>query len=816
MTPYLFRRSREVFGAAVELPPSKREAFVRDACGTDRALLEEVEALLGEPESTSLVDGVRRAIRALDEAMAGTRIGPWEIVKEIGRGGMGTVYLARRADGAFERDAALKLVGSGLDSERFLERFRTERRILASLAHPNIAALLDGGTTEDGLPYLVMEFVDGRPIDVYCREEQASVPEKLRLFLAVCAAVQHSHRKLVVHRDLKPSNVLVTRDGIPKLLDFGLARLLSPEADTERTATELRALTPAFASPEQIRGDAVTTATDVYSLGALLYVLLTGRPPHPALEGGDVASVLHAVLTEAPERPSAAAPDAKVPRDLEAIVLKALRKEPEARYGSVDLLARDVEGFLEGRPVAARRGSAVYRARKFARRHWTSLAAAALVAASLVAGLLVANAQRLKAERRFEDVRRLANSYLFEFHDAIRDLPGSTPARALVVKRGLEYLDGLSKEAAGDRALTRELAEAYQRVGDVQGNPFQANLGDLGGAVESYRKALSLLEPLVSSPGATDDDRALLAKASLLGGGILATTGGGEEALALQHRGVALRQALADAAPADLARRSELAQGLGLLAFDLYSQGKAREALDPFGRQQAILRALLGERARDPELRRSLGRSLAITGDVHQALGDIEQARGAFDEALSIQRALVAERPQSPVLRQDLAYTLGEYADWLAQSRQERGALAAYEERLSLNRDLAAADPKDAGAALAVAFSLHSLGETLALLERWTEALVRYHEAGKEYDAVLAHDPGNSWAAVHRAWLDTSVGRVRRVIGERGRACTLFRTSATALEELERKGQLPRIKGDYLVDARRERDACAADSRTRQ
>jgi tRNA A-37 threonylcarbamoyl transferase component Bud32/tetratricopeptide (TPR) repeat protein len=816
VTPELFRRARELFDRATELPPPEREAFVEGACGGDEELREEVDLLLSELTGVSVVEGVRRA--ALDIAGSesaptvgpGRRIGPWGIVRPLGRGGMGTVYLAHRADGAFDRNVALKLVSSGLDSAAFLERFRRERQILASLVHPNIAALLDGGTTDDGIPYLVMEFVDGRRIDDYCREEEVLLPDRLRLFLAVCAAVQHSHRNLVVHRDLKPSNILVTRDGVPKLLDFGLARLLGPESDAERTATEFRALTPAFASPEQVRGEPVTTATDVYSLGALLYVLLTDRPPHSVVEGGDISAVLNAVLTKEPERPSAAAPGARIPRDLEAVVLKALRKEPETRYGSVDRLARDVERFLEGRPVEAQRGSAAYRARKFARRHWVGLAASVFVLASLLAGLLVANEERRKAERRFEDVRRLANSYLFEFHDAIRDLPGSTPARALVVKRGLEYLDGLASEAHGDPALRRELAEAYERVGDVQGNPFVPNLGDLKGAIASYRKALALLEPLAASRRATDADRAALAKACLIGGGILASSGAVEESLSLQRKGVALRQSLADAAPGDRGRRGRLAQAFGLLGFNLLSAGRPREVLEPLGRQQDVLRELLSGQTGETELRRSLGRSLGTAGEAHQALGETDLARAAFDEALSIQRALLSENPRSTQFKHDLAYSLGQYAGWLQDANQIVAALSAQQERLALNRELEAADSKNAAAKLQVAFSLHSLGEVLTSVARPREALSRYAEAAREYDAVLALDPENSWAALHRAWLWTSQGRAHRMLAGRrtDTACELFFRSASALEALDREGRLARNKLGYLVEARKERESC--------
>ncbi len=386
MTPDLFRRSRAIFGEAADMPREDREAFLREACGDDAALREEVEALLSESESVPLERDVHEAMRSLESPPEGTRIGPYELVEEIGRGGMGTVHLARRADGAFERDVAIKLVGFGLDAAYFLERFREERRILASLAHPNIGALLDGGTMGDGRPYLIMELVSGRPIDVYCREEKTPLEARLRLFRDVCSAVEHAHRNLVIHRDLKPSNILVTKEGVPKLLDFGLARLLTPEAGTDRTATGYRALTPAFASPEQVRGDALTPASDVYSLGVLLYVLLTGKKPYRTTTGDEYAALLHAVLTEEPLRPAAAAPEAKIPRDLEAIVLKAMRKEPELRYGSAEELSEDVGRFLEGKLVRARPDTAGYRARKFVRRHRAGVVAAAIASISLAAG----------------------------------------------------------------------------------------------------------------------------------------------------------------------------------------------------------------------------------------------------------------------------------------------------------------------------------------------------------------------------------------------------------------------------------------------
>jgi TolB-like protein/Flp pilus assembly protein TadD/tRNA A-37 threonylcarbamoyl transferase component Bud32 len=392
MTPELFERAREVFGEASELSGSERDEYLGRACRDDPGLRTEVDALLAESTSP-LEEDVRTLLAelasdadgaAIDE---GTRIGAYELVREIGRGGMGTVYLARRADQVFRKDVAVKVLSASLDTEYFLKRFRAERQILASLTHPNIAMLLDGGTTGDGLPYFVMEYVDGVPIHQYCDERALATRERLQIFRTVCGAVQNAHGKLVVHRDLKPSNILVTSDGVPKLLDFGLAKLLDqvtavePAAPEETTGGHLRLLTPAYASPEQIRGEKITTASDVYSLGVLLYQLLSGRRPY-RIETGEYGELAKAACEQEPARLDG------LPEDLSRIVLKTMRKEPWGRYGSAGELGEDLGRFLEGRPVHARPGTAAYRARSFLRRNRAAVAAVAVAALSLALGLL--------------------------------------------------------------------------------------------------------------------------------------------------------------------------------------------------------------------------------------------------------------------------------------------------------------------------------------------------------------------------------------------------------------------------------------------
>jgi len=393
VTPELFRRAREVFGEACELSGSEREEYLRKACQDDPGLRHEVDALLAQSSAAPLEEDVRELVAELaspgpaEHAAPGTRVGAYELVREIGRGGMGRVYLARRADQVFRKDVAVKILSASLDTEYFLKRFRAERQILASLTHPNIAMLLDGGTTADGLPYFVMEYVEGAPIHQYCDERKLATAERLRMFRTVCGAVQNAHGKQIVHRDLKPSNILVTPDGVPKLLDFGLAKLLDQVAAVETAAPEettaghLRMLTPAYASPEQIRDEKITTASDVYSLGVLLYQLLSGHRPY-RVKTGEYAELVRAVCEQEPERLEG------LPEDLSKIVLKAMRKEPWARYGSAGELGEDLGRFLDGRPVQARPGTAAYRTRTFLRRNRAGVAAAVVAALSLALGLL--------------------------------------------------------------------------------------------------------------------------------------------------------------------------------------------------------------------------------------------------------------------------------------------------------------------------------------------------------------------------------------------------------------------------------------------
>jgi eukaryotic-like serine/threonine-protein kinase len=395
MTREQWKRIKDVAISAMAEPVSARPAFLAAQCGADAALRREVESLLAsadqaralfEPPAVA-IDGAPAALETigdLEPGRIGERVGPYRIVRRLGGGGMGDAYLAARADDAYEKTVAIKLIKRGMSTDAVLRRFRRERQILADLDHPHIARLLDGGTTADGLPYFVMEYVDGLPLDAYCDAHQLATRERVALFVLVCDAVQHAHQRRVIHRDLKPSNILVTAGGTPKLLDFGISKLLSPEPDEHDTESTLlsRAMTPPYASPEQVRGDAIAVTADVYSLGVLLYELLAGRRPY-RLDGRTLQEIDDIICHEQPARPSTLRPG--LAADLDSIVLMALRKEPERRYATAQGLSQDLSRHLSGLPVHARAGDAGYRAARFMWRHRVRAIELALVAAVIAA-----------------------------------------------------------------------------------------------------------------------------------------------------------------------------------------------------------------------------------------------------------------------------------------------------------------------------------------------------------------------------------------------------------------------------------------------
>ncbi len=487
-------QAETLFHALVELSPGEREAYFR-AHTVPSELRSEVEALLrfDTGSDKEIVESVAFLTQKWvgNEETETVRFGPYRLIRLLGTGGMGSVYLAERVDGEVEQRVAVKFLHSSGDTAKFRDRFLRERQILAKLSHSGIARLIDAGHTAQGRPYLAMDYIEGTPIDAY--SESLDLRAKLALFLRVSEAVSYAHRNLIVHRDLKPSNILVDSSGTPKLLDFGIAKIIDEGLD--QTGTQDRLLTPEYASPEQIRGSEQSTATDIYSLGAILYKLLTGRSPH-ASSNGSRQELMNAVLNAEAPVPSVVA---NVPRDLDFIVAKALRKEPEERYPSVEAIADDVRAFLEFRPVRTRSANFWYRSRKFVRRYWIPVSAAAVAIISLAAGLYIAERQRAIAEGRVAQLRQLSLQQLqFESH-LNGQTEGELQLHNKMVADSIQYLESLRPEALRDKQLALQIGAAYLRVARIQGVPEWNQMGRYAEAEKSLSKAAEMANAVLAT-----------------------------------------------------------------------------------------------------------------------------------------------------------------------------------------------------------------------------------------------------------------------------------------------------------------------------
>jgi len=640
-----WQRISAIFERAVELPPAERAALLEHECAADAALRGEVEAMLSADAAGDTFDARAHDLRGRAAAdwvewnapLDGQLIGAWRIVREIGRGGMGLVFLVERADGQFEQQAALKLIKRGMDSEAVLARFLRERQILARLKHRNIAGLIDGGIAPDGRPYFVMEHVDGVTLPRHCAEQHSTLEERLRLFFGICAAVQFAHRQLVVHSDLKPSNVLVSASGDVKLLDFGIARLLGDQASGNAAPTVDRPLTPAYAAPEQLRGEPVTTTTDVYALGCLLYELLTGERPFRLHDEPTLDQLRHVLDSTGPIPPSQLRlPDAPVPPrrlrgDLDTIVLKALKREPDRRYATVDAFAEDLKRYLAGAPIAAHRDSALYRARKFVARHWVAVAASAIGAVALGSAIGTALWQaRGKA------------------------------AEAQASREVAEFLVGLF--AASDPTHTRGTSVSAQ------------NLLDQGAEQLSQRR---LANPVLRA-------RFLQTIATSY-----AALGLYDRALPLAEQAYELRRQYLDASDPALAESMDsVGQIHALMADYTRAEPLLRDAL-------ALRRAHLPED--DPAVIESLGH----LGKLLQDRGDFQAADGPFRDALDrAERRFGTDSVEAARCMDDYATNLQRIGKPMRAETLYRGALAIRERQLGPNDPDVAASLHNLGVSL--------------------------------------------------------------------------------------------------------------------
>jgi eukaryotic-like serine/threonine-protein kinase len=762
-----------LFGDALERPPADRLAFLEEACGEDRELLVAVRELLADEAeagrvigesvtafASDVIESFRQAVGSSeDDALVGRPVGPYRLMARIGRGGMGAVYLAERADGQFDKRVALKVVKRGMDTDEILRRFYFERRILASLEHPNIARLYDGGATDDGRPYLVMELVEGETITAYADARRLTVDQRLDLFLAVCLAVQHAHQKLVVHRDIKPSNIMVAADGTAKLLDFGVAKLLDDDAvDSPRTGTGLRILTPDYAAPEQIRGEPVTTATDVYALGAVLYELLTGRRPF-APGSGAGASHLPGSARE-PAWPSAAVGREgasavlrgttserlrrRLAGDLDVVVLKALAPEPSDRYMSAQQLGDDLARHRAGLPVTARRPTASYRTRKFVRRHRTGVAAGGIVVLALLTGLGVAAWQGRQAVRERDAARQArelaeqVSTFLVDLFDSADPLGGGADrtdtlrVRDMVDRGAVRIHD----ELLGQPRLQAEILAVMGRV--------YTNLG-------AYDEATEMLTATLDLQRAAGEPAHRRAMPLALLAGVAKEKGEFERADSL-FAGV-LHIYDAAGTPPD-----------SLYIANLSERGGMRAFLGDYDNARAMHERALALIARDRvSTGRLYGRVVNNLAMLDYDLGDYAGAETSFRAVYAIERELL--RPGHPTL----ASALNNVASSVHYQGRYDEAEPLYQEAVALARD-------------AFGDTHPTVGMYLQNLATLFDDQGRLEEARPVYDqAVSAHESGLGRTNVHTAMLLRNFAINRHALGAYGQAEALLREAIGSL-----------------------------------
>lgn len=747
MNPEQWARVTAVFHDACGRPPRERERWLAAACD-DEVVRREVLAMLRtyetDPDFMEQPADVADALaRAVSNANVGRRLGAYRLVAEIGRGGMGVVYEARRDDEEFDRRAAIKILPSWSGAD-LADRFRLERRVLAGLDHPGIARLVDSGTTDDGAPYFVMEYVDGTPIDVWCREQRLDLAARVALVERVLEALGYAHQHLVIHRDVKPANILVTAAGEPKLLDFGIAALVNADgASTGTTRTGQHSFTPEYASPEQVRGERVTTASDVYSVGVLLYVILSGRRPYE-LAGQSPIEALRIVCEVDPPLMSTVAGAAtrdSLRGDLDVVVAKALRKAPAERYGTVGELAADLRAWRSGRPVSAAHQSFGYRARRFVRRNRTGVAATAALVLALAGGGVatawqarIASQERDKAQNRFRQVQEFSRSLLFEVHTALRTVPGATESRRLLLDRAVQFLDGLAADAAEDDELQLELAGGYQQLANVQGNSFSENVGDTAAALTSLEKAARFVDAVRAR---RPEDADVLIRAIDVHFDLAAVRSerGHEEAAQTQARHESLVRELEK-------RHPRMPRAIAAVAKGYSDVGRFRTDRGDFdAAERAYREAVRMFEAMPP------GRPVANVRDhafALKRLGAVLLRAGRFDESEQRYRQALALDEESirlddrPGSRYDITFTLSDLA--LVQSRRGdwRDAVAMWERALEIRRAAVDADPKDTRALGGMATLFGRLGRAAQAQHDPATSVARYREELAVRDRVIS------------------------------------------------------------------------------
>ena len=761
-SPNDYQKVKEILADALELDPDERAEFLQSVCAGNEKLRGEIESLMAESEhggefleNFSVARVIHESV-SKDERFIGKSIGRYNIEKEIGRGGMGVVFLAIRED--FHQQVALKIIKRGMDSDAIIERFAREREILAALDNPFIARLLDGGTTADGLPYFVMEYVEGISVDEYCRTKNLTEKEKLELFRKICEAVRFAHQKLIVHRDLKPSNILVTEDGTPKLLDFGIAKLLN--SDVQETQTNQRVLTPAYASPEQLRGEAVDTRSDVYSLGKILAKILLGEKSENVkftTANNGFSNFTKNIFNS----------------DLKNILAAATREEASRRYNSSEAFSEDIRRYLTGLPVKARKDTFSYRTSKFVKRNRLAVSLSAFFLTLLLLSLAftfyeyrkaesertIAERERLRAEKRFDDLRKISDSFVGEISGAIENIPGNLPARRIILNRAVEQLDALAAESNDNPALEDELAQAYFHWSDLPDMPLTKKDEILKKEIEIYRHLLISDQQNLDYVQKIATAEIRLSDISKVRGKLPEATGYIDEAI------IFLQKTLEDN-PQNAARQTALGEAYFQNAGYWLLQNDFRRAQSIVENSAAAFEAARKIDPYTPELEEYISNLNYFRGIIDLQKGDLTAAIKNFQARIADKEKLAATKPDDTSLK----YFLWTTRKRLAEAFEKKGDLPNAEKNilisLSIIEKLLAQSPQDFGYHRNAAITHIQYGKLLVRRKKNSQALKQFQIAADLCAPIIEKDSDNAESKAAFAAAESNLGELLIASGQ--------------------------------------------------
>ena len=820
-----WQQVKQILHHASELPQNQRSSFVLQASNGDQELIDEVESLLlSFDDAESFLEDAPIQLSGIGGTLEGRWIGDYQIETLIASGGMGSVYLATKQMDGVPMRVALKVIRFATTQESLVRRFRLERQILAQLTHENILRLLDGGVTADGLPYIVTEYLDARNLEQWLAETQPTLSARLKVFQAICDGVAYAHRNLIVHSDIKPGNILITRDGTPKLVDFGIARLLSNKDDSDPDSGQLTitmspAFTPWWASPEQLRGEPLSIESDCYALGRILFLLLTEQKPFD-FTAFSTQQILEKLKREPPPRPSLITGDGRLKGDLDNIALKSLEYERHHRYRSVDALSDDIARHLACRPVSARPQTRTYRLQKFVRRNkgLVTVISIATLAILITLGFAFYQAQQSRrnydaSRQRFEQLRTLANSLIFEADDALIRLQGATEVRIRIVKSALGYLDELAKQDSSDPQLKEELAAAFEKIGEIQGGAGSTNLGQSAQALQSFRKSEALREDLrraAKKPVDFHRTNNNLARIYARLSAALRDVGDVEGALTYERKALGIRQVLFEGEPNNLNFKRALASSLTTLSGSLSQAGDYPGVMDT---RQEALRMHEEIVASNPDSSadlRALALALARMASIEMHENQFKESLQHYQRAFDIDSGLLRRNPSNVQFQISTGWSHNNYGVILIRIGRANEALVHFAKARSFFETVSNGDESDVRSRTLLATSRIRTAEALLSLKRPQQALPFVEAAISEREKLAAQNQSSAGVQGELAEAYAALGNLRVALRQPAKAVSSFLNAKRMLTEIIRADRANAAMKEDLAAINRELKTLAA------